>query len=130
MFNSKVNVMGSGYKNIRTSLVMIIVCCFGMMCSKPESNKGRVVIAGLFPISESVPEGLIGRGVRPAVELALDMINKEHTVLPHHTLDIIDSDTKVHCLYMFISHCSKFQDRRFCINNMYINNEPFAIVLF
>ncbi|KAH3888240.1 hypothetical protein DPMN_012272, partial [Dreissena polymorpha] len=65
-----------------------------MMCSKPESNKGRVVIAGLFPISESVPEGLIGRGVKPAVELALHMINKEHSVLPHHTLDIIDSDTK------------------------------------
>ncbi|XP_052799052.1 gamma-aminobutyric acid type B receptor subunit 2-like [Mya arenaria] len=55
---------------------------------------GRIVIAGLFPLSDRVPEGHIGRGVQPAVELALGMINNETSILPKHHLDIVQSDTQ------------------------------------
>ncbi|WAR01608.1 GABR2-like protein [Mya arenaria] len=41
-----------------------------------------------------VPEGLIGRGVQPVVELALGMINNETSILPKHHLDIVQSDTQ------------------------------------
>lgn len=60
-----------------------------------DNGKGRIVIAGLFPLSDNVPEVTIGRGVRPAVDLALEMVNEKSDLLPNHYLDIVDNDTKV-----------------------------------
>lgn len=64
-------------------------------CESGGSTNGRIVIAGLFPLSESVPEGVIGRGVKPAVDLAVNMVNKNKEILPHHHLQIVHNDTKV-----------------------------------
>jgi len=75
------------------------VCVFSVICcgwiTSEHLEKGRVTIAGLFPLSHAVPEGHIGRGVRPAVNMARDLINNDDDILPHHRLDIVDSDTKV-----------------------------------
>ena len=77
-----------------------------------SNTKGKIVIAGLFPMSTSVPEGKIGRGVKPAVNLALKMINKNPDILGGYQLDIVDNDTKVgyvnshqyHFVYDIILH--------------------------
>ena len=62
--------------------------------SKPE-----IYIAGLFPISGTRGEGDIGRGVLPAVNLALEHVNAHQTILPHHELKLIHNDTKVSGLH-------------------------------
>ncbi|KAI1289285.1 Gamma-aminobutyric acid type B receptor subunit 2 [Halotydeus destructor] len=50
--------------------------------------------AGFFPVSESIPEGAIGRGVIPAVELALQHINDSPKVLRGIHLDLVWNDTE------------------------------------
>ena len=51
--------------------------------------------AGFFPVSSSIPEGAIGRGVLPAVELALQHINDSPKILPGIHLDLVYNDTEV-----------------------------------
>ena len=58
-------------------------------------DKPEIYIAGLFPISGTKDEGDIGRGVLPAVNLALEHVNTHRTILPHHELKLIHNDTKV-----------------------------------
>ncbi|KAF6202286.1 hypothetical protein GE061_004684 [Apolygus lucorum] len=52
-------------------------------------------IAGFFPYARSVPESAIGRGVMPAVKLALDHINDSPTVLRNYRLHMWWNDTQV-----------------------------------
>lgn len=68
------------------------------ICNSGKQINGRVVIGGLFPLSEKVPEGAIGRGVKPAVDLAKEMINQNKDLLPDHILDIVDNDTEVNSI--------------------------------
>jgi hypothetical protein len=79
-----------GIEFIFTYVFLLIFCD----CVFGEAKKGRIVIAGLFPLS-GVPESVIGRGCTPAVDLAVDMINNRHDLLPDHNLQIVPSDTKV-----------------------------------
>lgn len=58
-------------------------------------QRKEIVIAGLFPTSEDIPEGRIGRGVRPAVELALDRVNNDSRILKDYVLKLTWNDTKV-----------------------------------
>lgn len=51
--------------------------------------------AGFFPVSTKIPEGAIGRGVIPAVELALQHINDSPKVLRGIHLDLVWNDTEV-----------------------------------
>uniref|UniRef100_T1JBF9 Receptor ligand binding region domain-containing protein n=1 Tax=Strigamia maritima TaxID=126957 RepID=T1JBF9_STRMM len=53
-----------------------------------------VHIAGFFPLTPD-PQGRLGRGVLPAVHLALKHINDNPRVLKGYHLDIIYNDTKV-----------------------------------
>ncbi|KAL4225226.1 Gamma-aminobutyric acid type B receptor subunit 1 [Mactra antiquata] len=76
-----------------TNICVLVVFIYTVCITGGHIN-GRVVIGGLFPLSEKVPEGVIGRGVKPAVNLAREMINKNKDVLPDHILDIVDSDTE------------------------------------
>lgn len=85
------------YISMEKLLCVTSIILFAKVSLSEKANNGRIVIAGLFPLSESVPEGHIGRGVKPAVNLARDMINKNKTILPHYHLEIIDSDTKCSC---------------------------------
>ncbi|XP_052799054.1 gamma-aminobutyric acid type B receptor subunit 2-like [Mya arenaria] len=79
---------------IRVLVLLLSTLCPCNVCDGSKGEMGRIVIAGLFPLSDRVPEGLIGRGVQPAVELALGMINNETSILPKHHLDIVQSDTQ------------------------------------
>ncbi|XP_053385078.1 gamma-aminobutyric acid type B receptor subunit 2-like isoform X2 [Mercenaria mercenaria] len=63
------------------------------VCESVDNEKGRIVIAGLFPLTD-VPEGVIGRGVKPAVDLAVKMISDSTDLLPDHNLQILHSNTK------------------------------------
>jgi hypothetical protein len=51
--------------------------------------------AGFFPVSRKIPEGAIGRGVIPAVELALQHINDSPKILRGIHLDLVWNDTEV-----------------------------------
>jgi len=58
----------------------------------------NIYIAGFFPLSFNVTEGAVGRGVLPAVKLALHHINNNtyhHNVLPNYRLHIAYNNTQV-----------------------------------
>lgn len=67
--------------------------------------------AGFFPVSSKIPEGAIGRGVIPAVELALKHINNSPKILRGIHLDLVWNDTEVSLtkfFYSFFSFCLFF----------------------
>lgn len=55
-------------------------------------------IAGFFPTTYNLSEGAIGRGVVPAVNLALEHLNNATQFLPGYTLAIQWNDTQVRSL--------------------------------
>uniref|UniRef100_T1KF89 Receptor ligand binding region domain-containing protein n=1 Tax=Tetranychus urticae TaxID=32264 RepID=T1KF89_TETUR len=55
--------------------------------------------AGFFPLNYKIPEGSIGRGVMPAVNLALKHINADPSILSGYTLDIVPKDTERNLLF-------------------------------
>ena len=69
-------------------------------------EKPAIYIAGLFPVSGVKEQGDIGRGVLPAVYLALDHVNSHGTILPNHELKLIFNDTKVR-FYMDYQRCTQ-----------------------
>ena len=66
------------------------------------SPKLTLHAAGFFPVSPKIPEGSIGRGVIPAVELALQHINESPKILRgiHLDLEWNDTEVRVHCLLL------------------------------
>ena len=58
-------------------------------------------------MSENVSEGSIGRGVKPAVNWALQMINNNDDILPDHELAILANDTKV-CVFSLLLQWNTF----------------------
>src|SRR5258705_13750397 len=54
-----------------------------------------VYIAGFFPLAQRVPEGALGRGLMPAVLLAIKHINEDPDVLRGFRLHITWNDTEV-----------------------------------
>lgn len=60
-----------------------------------STKKATIHIAGLFPLSHDQPEGAIGRGVLPAVQLALDHVNNNTDILKGYQLEMEWNDTKV-----------------------------------
>ncbi|KPM02828.1 hypothetical protein QR98_0012510 [Sarcoptes scabiei] len=50
-------------------------------------------IAGFFPTSRNIPQGAIGRGVLPAVRLALQHVN-ESPLFTKYRLDLVWNNTK------------------------------------
>ena len=65
--------------------------------ARPAAKAGKLTLhaAGFFPVSSKVPEGAIGRGVIPAVELALQHINDSPKILRGIHLDLVYNDTQV-----------------------------------
>jgi len=60
-----------------------------------SGKRHDVYIAGFFPYDKSVPESHIGRGVMPAVKLAVDHINENPSILRNHLLHMWWNDTQV-----------------------------------
>ncbi|KAH9366447.1 hypothetical protein HPB48_007867 [Haemaphysalis longicornis] len=63
--------------------------------SDATTEPEELLIAGFFPTTLNLSEGAIGRGVVPAVNLALRHINSSPHFLPGYRLDIIWNDTQV-----------------------------------
>jgi len=84
------------------TLFLILVmtpCCRSSPSVKSRTTKkdNRLTLhaAGFFPTSTKIPEGAIGRGVIPAVELALQHINDSPKILRGIHLDLVWNDTEV-----------------------------------
>jgi len=92
------------------SLLLLACCTLGQ---RPAPNKRHdVYIAGFFPfggrVSGSIPEGQVGRGVMPAVKLAVDHINENPTLLRNYRLHVWWNDTQVSRLpkpFVFTIRC-------------------------
>lgn len=79
-------------------LLAVTVCGVLVGCQKPSSVSKRhdVYIAGFFPFSpEMLPETATGRGVMPAVKLAIEHINENSAVLRNYRLHMWWNDTQV-----------------------------------
>ncbi|CAC5408731.1 GABBR [Mytilus coruscus] len=76
------------------SIWIVITLYFGRIYADTENKLTEIVIAGLFPTSHDIDAGKIGRGVRPAVKLALDMVNNNTEILPGYDLQMTWNDTQ------------------------------------
>ncbi|XP_071631957.1 gamma-aminobutyric acid type B receptor subunit 2 [Temnothorax longispinosus] len=95
---------GGGSRRRTLMLLVAIACCCWLLligeCAgqKPinlgGSKKRDVYIAGFFPYGNHVPEGHIGRGVMPAVKLAVEHINEHPTILRDYRLHMWWNDTE------------------------------------
>ncbi|XP_014261698.1 gamma-aminobutyric acid type B receptor subunit 2 isoform X2 [Cimex lectularius] len=72
------------------------LCWVVVAAQRPTGLNKRhdLYIAGFFPYGRHVPESHIGRGVMPAVKLALDHINDSPTVLRNYRLHMWWNDTE------------------------------------
>jgi len=96
---------GRGCPPTMSLATLLIACCCWLsligQCAgqKPinlgGSKKRDVYIAGFFPYGNHVPEGHIGRGVMPAVKLAVEHINEHPTILRDYRLHMWWNDTEV-----------------------------------
>ncbi|CAG2254551.1 GABBR [Mytilus edulis] len=76
------------------SIWIVVTLYFERIYAEPENRLTEIVIAGLFPTSYDIEAGEIGRGVRPAVKLALDMVNNNTEILPGYDLQMTWNDTQ------------------------------------
>ena len=83
------------------SLYITGYCTLGLAFSSlyNKYNPKYLHIAGLFPVTpRDSPEGQMGLGVIPAVELALEHVNSHSRILPGIRLNLEWNDTKVRSL--------------------------------
>lgn len=83
-----------------SAAVLFFVTITAFVLSQKPSNliagkRHDVYIAGFFPYDPNVTESEIGRGVMPAVKLAVDHINENPSVLRNYLLHMWWNDTKV-----------------------------------
>lgn len=71
----------------------IILISLISLCTCQERST-TLYIAGFFPTSHEIPQGSIGRGVLPAVRLALQHVN-ESPLFTKYKLDLVWNNTKV-----------------------------------
>ena len=79
-------------------LIFLLLCRVMRTCLSVET----LYIAGFFPLSRDIPQGSLGRGVLPAVRLAVADVNNDTTLLPGYRLEMKPNDTKVGQRYRFI----------------------------
>ena len=60
-----------------------------------SQGKPIIYIAGLFPWAEDIPAGAVGRGVLPAVHIALEHVNNDSRVHRKYILEMAYNDTRV-----------------------------------
>ena len=88
-----------GYaREIKTLLAMFIACLLttpGFVNSKDTTKDRPIHVTGLFPLSSQDESGKLGRGVLPAVELAMEHVKQSEDVLQGYELVTSFNDTKV-----------------------------------
>ena len=66
---------------------------------KPVSKRGRIYLAGLFPLTSRRDDNVHGDRPAPdvleAVLMALDDVNRNRHILPNHDLLLVYNDTEV-----------------------------------
>ena len=89
-------------------LPMLLACLImaaapGYVKSQPDKDTSAdlksIHVTGLFPISDEEEAGELGRGVLPAVELALDHVKANQDVLKGYELVTTINDTKVRGIF-------------------------------
>ena len=92
-------IQPSGLQNQKRTFfvikIIVVIIHFTVLCNCGNASKKAIYIAGLFPVSEGIPEGAMGRGVLPAVQLALDHVNNHTGLLDDYHLEIIWNNTEV-----------------------------------
>ena len=79
---------------MRIILVLLSLAFKGQKAKHVHFNRTDIYFAAFFPMNES-PEGLIGHGVMPAVELAIKHINRSPSILKGYKLHMYWNDTQV-----------------------------------
>ena len=88
-------VRSRGRRRRRLSDVLLATFCLSVCALAEGAAAVDLHIAGFFPTTYNLSEGAIGRGVVPAVNLALEHINNATQFLPGYTLAIQWNDTQV-----------------------------------
>lgn len=107
--------------------LLILLLSWFVDAQRPAANKRHdVYVAGFFPfggrVPGSIPEGRVGRGVMPAVKLAVEHINENPTVLRNYRLHVWWNDTEVsERQYSIFQIISKLFARFYNIKNAYTN---------
>ena len=79
------------------------------------SGREYVHIAGLLPLTNARED--LGKGILPAVELAIEHVNNDTEVLPNHELKLDYNDTEVRCFSFCM--CVKHRIGHRCTNRMF-----------
>ncbi|XP_074593513.1 gamma-aminobutyric acid type B receptor subunit 2-like isoform X2 [Brevipalpus obovatus] len=85
--------MGSSCTDICLFLLTIAIIILTIL-QNAQCKRTNLHVAGFFPFKDSIPEGQIGLGVWPAVELALQHINSNPNILTNYNLSIVPADTE------------------------------------
>ncbi|XP_032683094.1 gamma-aminobutyric acid type B receptor subunit 2 isoform X2 [Odontomachus brunneus] len=98
------SIRGGQSRRRRSPIMLLVVAACWLLMAGPcagqkpinlgGSKKRDVYIAGFFPYGNHVPEGHIGRGVMPAVKLAVEHINEHPTILRDYRLHMWWNDTE------------------------------------
>lgn len=90
-------------KRSLTLFLLILCSSTGVRAGTRSGKAGKLTLhaAGFFPVSSKIPQGSIGRGVIPAVELALQHINDSPKILRGIHLDLVWNDTEVRAIPCF-----------------------------
>lgn len=103
---------------------LLLLAAIGAASAGKGGNRMTLYAAGFFPVSTKIPEGAIGRGVIPAVELALQHINDSPKVLRGIHLDLVWNDTEVlYAQFIFSTAAAKLR-----ASDCYSPNRHFAMV--
>ena len=82
------------HKLLVHQLDMLLILLGLLAASTTDFGSGEeIMIVGLAPFGER--HNYVGEGIKPAVQLALDDINRDEQVLPNHNLSISWIDTEV-----------------------------------
>jgi hypothetical protein len=90
--------------NVCLFLLLVMGVYLNVDATVATLSRQEIVIAGLFPTAEDIKEGEIGRGVRPAVELALERVNNDSRILTDYELKLTWNDTRVSYEMFYLLH--------------------------
>ena len=93
-------VMTGCWLGVLALLLVIHTPLVGSQRPTGLNKRHDVYIAGFFPFGRHVPESSVGRGVMPAVKLAVDHINENPVVLRNYRLHMWWNDTQVRNNYV------------------------------
>lgn len=106
------------YHTFLLLLILNIVKVEGKRCSPDSHHPCKLYAAGFFPLIDTIPQSAIGRGVMPAVDLALQSINSKPVVIEGYHLDLVRKDTEVSVTFTFsfnyLSNFTQCQQKKIC----------------